>query len=109
MMKETNNPDATGKIVVNVDALIYLKYREEPVRQLVTFELDPAHLDAGSELEDFMQIAMRHILQTIDVVREHRLILSDERFNKGIFLTEHIQAITILAPDESTLLGLLED
>jgi hypothetical protein len=108
MMKETNN-NGDPKVRVNVDVLVYLKYREEPIRQLVTFELDPTHLDEDQELEDFMQIALRHVLATIDVVREHRLILSDERFNKGVFLTEQIQAISILAPDEETLLGLLKD
>ncbi len=108
MMKEPNN-EATNKVKVNIDVEVYLVGREEPVRQVVTYELDPSHLDAGEELEDFMQIAQRHILATLDVVREHRLILSDERFNKGIYLTEHVQAVTILAPDEDTLLAILEE
>ena len=107
MMKETNN-ESTGKVVVNVTYLVYLKGRDEPVNQIVSFELDPDHLETGAELESFMQIAIRHALSTLDVVREHRLILSDERFNKGIYLTDQIQAINILAPDEDNFLKLIE-
>lgn len=108
MMKERDN-DSAGKVIVNLTYEIYLKGREEPINQLVTFEIDPAHLDEGQELDDFMQIAVKHALQTIDTVGEHRLIYSDERFNKGIYLTEHIQAITILAPDEAEFVRSLEN
>lgn len=88
---------------------IYLAGREDPVRAMASFELPKAMLEEGRELASFMDIATNHTLQTIDVVREHRLLLSDERFNKFIALTDHIQAISILAPAEDTLMKALDD
>lgn len=88
---------------------IYLKGREDPVRTNATFEFKKEMLTEGQELEDFMQVAVNHLLTTIDIVREHRYMLSDERFNKFIALTDEMQAVSILAPDEETLLKALED
>lgn len=88
---------------------IYLAGREDPVQAMAAFELPKRMLEEGKELESFMHIATNHVLQTIDVVREHRFMLSDARFNKFIAMTDHIQAISILAPEEETLMKALED
>lgn len=88
---------------------IYLAGREDPVRTVAAFELPKRMLEEGKELESFMHVCTNHVLQTIDVVREHRFMLSDSRFNKFIALTDHIQAISILAPEEETLMKALED
>lgn len=55
-----------------------------------------------------MGIATQHLLATIDVVREHRHILSDGLQNKFIFLTDEVQAVSIMAPSNETLMHALE-
>ena len=108
MLRDRGNPEAENTVSVDVQYEVYLLHREEPVRIVATFDLNPEHLREDNFLEDFMQIASNHILQTIDVVREHRLIFSDSHFNKSFFLTDHVQGISILAPSEETLRAILE-
>lgn len=107
-MHERNSPggDTFEQTIVYE---VYLKGRDEPVAVNATFELRKETLEDGKELEGMMQIATNHLMATLDVVREHRFILSDERFNKFVFLTEEMQAVSILAPDRDTLLEALED
>ena len=108
MMRETNGPDGeTAQI--DVTYLVYLHGREDPVNVPATFDLRKEILNEGKELENFAQVAVNHILGTIDIVREHRLIFSDRLFNKFIFLTDQVQAVSVLVPDEQTLLRLLEE
>lgn len=104
------NEDATGTDMVMADItyLVYLKGRDEPVNFNATLQFSREHLHEGTELQNLMDLAASHVLGTIDIVREHRYILSDRRFNKGIFLTDEIQAISILAPDEDHLKNILE-
>lgn len=108
MLKDRSSPGADNTVAVDVQYEIYLLHREEPVRIVATFDLNPDHLSEDNLLEDFMHIASNHILQTIDVVREHRLIFSDSHYNKSFFLTDHVQGISILAPSEETLRNTME-
>lgn len=104
--------DVPEESTVSIDVIlsVYLKDRDDPIQTPVTYEIPKDVLkDEGDELSDFMQVCLQHILQTIDTVREHRLIFSDRRFNKFIFLTDEVQGISILAPDEETILKALED
>lgn len=109
MLRERQNPSDADTVQIDITYLIYVEGRDEPINFNATFDIRKEVMKAGSELEDFMQVALNHILATIDVVAEHRLILSDRRFNKAIFLTEKIEAVSILAPDEETLMGLFEE
>lgn len=108
-MRRKEGADEGTMFTQPVSYEIYLKGREEPVQALATFELPKEMLTEGRELESFMEITTSHVLQTIDVVREHRFMLSDERFNKYIVMTDHIQAISIHAPEEQTLMEALND
>lgn len=108
-MRPTNRDEDAVTFVMPVSYEIYLAGREDPVRAMAAFDLPRAMLEEGKELASFMEITTHHVLQTIDVVREHRLMLSDERFNKFIAMTDHIQAISILAPTDDTLMKALED
>lgn len=110
MMRERNNSSEPSDLAaINMTFEVYLKHRESPVNVNATFEIRKEVLKDGSELESLMQVAANHILSTIDVVAEHRLIFSDERFNKMFFMTDEIQAVSILAPDEETILKALEE
>jgi hypothetical protein len=108
MMKERGNNTDAETFTIDLAQEIYLRGREEPMRINSTFEIRKETLTEGHEIEDLMSIATTHLLATIDVVREHRYILSDRRFNKFISLTDEIQAVSILAPDEDTLFQALE-
>lgn len=110
MIREKNMPDSESseKCQITVTYEIYLRSREEPVRPIATFEVRKDLLQEDP-VESFMQIAINHVLATIDIVREHRLILSDLNFNKSIILTDDIQGITIYAPSEENLRQALED
>lgn len=99
-------PDAT--VAIDVPLEIYLKGRDEAVNINVTYEIPTAVLSEGDELQGVMQIGLSNILSTIDIVREHRLIFSDSRFNKFVFLTDEVQAIALLAPDADTVRKALE-
>ena len=108
MMKDRNNPEQTDVVAIHVMYEIYLKQRQEPVQVAATFAVNREHIRTETILEDFMQLATQHVLATVDVVSEHRIIFSDDHYNKFIFLTEEIQGISILAPTEETLLALVE-
>jgi len=47
-----------------------------------------------------MQIVAVNILEPLDQKREHRVVFSDSRYNKFVVMTDEIQAVSILAPDE---------
>jgi hypothetical protein len=106
MMNEDTS--AEGLVQQDITFLIYLKHREEPINFNATLVFNREHLKDGREMRDLMELAKGHVLSTIDIVREHRYILSNDRFDKAIFLTEEVQAITILAPSEETLQKTLE-
>ena len=101
--------ESTSMVQVDITYLVYLKHREEPINFNATLVFDRGHLEEGFEVRDVMQLAQHHLLSTIDVVREHRFILSNDRFDKGVFLTDEIQAISILAPGEETLKKAMEE
>ena len=102
-MRERDRPEG-DRAEIDIEYFIYLKQREDPINFIATFDLRKEVLREGQELEDMMQVAAQHILATIDVVGEHRLIFSDSKFNKFISMTEEVQGISIMAPEEETLL-----
>lgn len=109
MIRERNSPDPDSEtMVVNVSYEVYLKGREDPVRAVGCFEVRKDAISPEDPVESFMEIVSRHCLSTIDVVREHRFMLSDQLFNKSFFLTDHIQGISVAAPSESLLKELLQ-
>lgn len=93
---------------IDLSQEFYLKGRDMPISVNSTFEMRKDMLDEGQEMEDVMGIATQHLLATIDVVREHRHILSDGNHNKFVFLTDEVQAVSILAPSKETLMHALE-
>lgn len=107
-MHERNSPGGET-FVQTITYEVYLKGRDEPIAVNGTFELRKDMLEDGKELEGMMQVALNHLLATVDVVREHRFTLSDERYNKFVFMTEEIQGVSILAPSRESLMQALED
>lgn len=107
-MRQRNTDALDDLLRMTLPYEIYIVGREDPIRTTGTFEINKSILRDGEELESFMEIATNHLLQTIDVVREHRFMLSDERFNKTVVLTDHIQAVSIQAPDDATFMAALE-
>lgn len=106
-MRERNGPGGET-IQQTIQYEVYLRGREEPISLNVSFELRKELFEEGQELDNLMQMATQHLLGTIDVVREHRWILSDEKFNKFVILADELQAVSILAPEEKTLMEALE-
>jgi 1,2-phenylacetyl-CoA epoxidase PaaB subunit len=106
MKERKSEEDET--FAIDVAEEVYLKGREEPVRVNTTFELRKDSINRETPVEDVMGMATSHCLATFDVRAEHRYILSDQRHNKFIFLTDEVQGVSILAPDESTVLEALE-
>lgn len=109
MLKPTRRDEDADTFTQEVEYEVYLAGREDPVRVVGAFQLPREMLTEGKELESFMEITHNHLLQTIDVVREHRFQLSDARFNKFIAMTDHLQAISILAPSEQTFMEALNN
>lgn len=107
-MRDKKVQDSEDSLLIDVTYLVYLKERDEPVNFNATFEFHKNNIREGREVEDVMMMATNHLLSTIDVVSEHRFILSDVNFTKGIFLTEQIQAVSILSPSEETVLKAME-
>jgi hypothetical protein len=108
MMKDRGLPESEETVQIDVTYEIYLKHRDDPVNFNATFEVRKEAIRPGSEVEDVMNMATSQVFATIDVVREHRFILSDRNFNKGIFLTDDIQAVSILAPSEERIMEAME-
>lgn len=108
-MRDTQRPNAPT-IILDVPFEIYLKGREEPVHFLGTYAIPAEILSEAQDakLNDVMQVVIQHILGTIDTVGAHRLILSDRRESKFVVLTDSIASISVLAPDEATILKALE-
>ena len=109
-MKQRGNGDdePINTFTIDVEQEVYLRNRDEPVRVNTTFELLKESIDKDEPVVSVMNFATHHLLNTIDVVKEHRYMLSDSRHNKFIFLTDQIQAVSILAPDEKTISAALE-
>lgn len=100
---------AEETFTIDLSQEFYLKERDEPIAVNSTYEIRKDVLDEGQEMEDLMGIATQHLLATIDVVGEHRHILSDGAQNKFVFFTDQIQAVSILAPSKETLMSALEE
>ena len=97
------------KITITILEEFYLRYREDPVRVNVTYEIPVNLLEEGDEVADVMSVALSQLLSTIDVVREHRIIRSDGHNNKFVFLTDEVQGVSILAPTEETVMKAIEE
>lgn len=108
MLKDRNSDQETETVEIDCQFEVYLKNRDDPILSIATFEIPREYFDKDQELEDFMMVAYNHIRGTIDVVGNHRFDLSDSKLNKFVFLTEEIQAISILAPSKETVLAALE-
>lgn len=106
-MRERNAPDDAEMVPIHLGYEFYLKGKEDPVHFAATFELRRDVLVEDAELESFMDIAVKHVLGTLDTVGEHRLIFSDDHFNKFVAITDQVQAVSILAPSEEALLARL--
>ena len=108
-MKERKQDETDETFQIDIPQEIYLRHRDEPIHINSTFVLRKDSIEQpDSPLEEVMHMATSHLLSTIDVVREHRYILSDQRHNKFILLTDELQGVSILAPDESTVKEALE-
>lgn len=107
MLKDRNS-ESTDTITIDITYEVYLKGRDEPILTLATFELAREIFTEGQEVQDVVRCAENHIRATIDVVSEHRWFVSDGSFNKSIFLTDQIQAISIHAPSRETVMKALE-
>jgi hypothetical protein len=108
-MKERRADETDETFSIDIPQEIYLRYRDEPIHINSTFELRKDSIDnPDAPLQEVMHMATSHLLSTIDVVREHRYILSDRRHNKFILLTDELQGVSILAPDEQTVKDALE-
>lgn len=108
MMRERGSDNTEETFVIDLPQEIYLSGRDDPIRVNSTFELRKEMIDKDCPVADVMSIATKHLLATIDVVSEHRYILSDSRDNKFIFMTSELQAVSILAPDEETVRAAME-
>lgn len=108
-MTERGKDETSETFTIDLDQLVYLRDREEPINVNTTFEIQRETMDADRPMECLMEIATNHLLRTIDVVREHRYILSDRRHNTFVFMTDEIQSVSLLAPDESTLFSAMEE
>lgn len=53
-----------------------------------------------ASVHDLMNIAAEMILEPIDTVGQHRLVLTDTRHSKYIVFLDEVQAILIHAPDQ---------
>lgn len=110
MMRERGNKDeATETFIIDLWQEIYLRGRDEPVRVNTTFELQKEGIDKDEPVASVMSFATSHLMSTIDVVREHRYMLSDRAHNKFVWLTDEIQGVSILAPSEETVLRAMEE
>lgn len=109
MMKERGADPEAETAAIDVTYEIYLVGRDDPVSVNATFELRRDLMRTGHEVEDFQEQAINYALRTIDIVREHRLILSDRFYNKFIFKTDELQAVSILAPSPENLIRMLEE
>lgn len=108
-MTQRGTDDATETFTIDLAQSVYIKGREEPINVNTTFVINKETIDADQPMASLMEIATNHLLRTIDVVREHRYILSDGRHSTFVFMTDEIQSVSLLAPDEETLFAAMED
>ncbi len=109
MMREPDLPSGAITVTIDVTMEVYLKDRQDPISYIGTFFFNRDHLNEDALLESFMSIVTRTLRSVIDDRSETMFILSDVRSNKFLILTDEIQAISILAPSEETILITLGD
>lgn len=95
-------------IVIDLQLEFYMDAREDPISAFTTYKIHKQHLsDETEELQDFMNIVLMHILHDIDDLNSDALVLSDRNHNKYVIRKQPIQSVSILAPSEATILGLI--
>ena len=105
MMRDEQNPDPmVDKVRIDTVYEFYLKGRDDPVQVPSTFEFNKDLLDDGVELSDFQSICVNTALSALDNRWTGRMVFSDRRFNKFVIFTDEVQAVSVLAPDEETIL-----
>lgn len=110
MMRQKGQDASESELmVIDLPFEFYLKGRDDPVVIPTSWQIRREILnDEGDELMDFMQLCLLSMLEVIDTVGQHRIVLSDRKFNKSVILTDQVQGISLLAPEEETVLRALE-
>ncbi len=99
---DTDEDEDEEEELLDKDLMVefYLKGRADPLVSMVSFKMRKSHLEDEGRVARLMHMATISLLEPMDTVGQHRMILADTRENKWIVMTDQIQAITILIPDE---------
>ena len=99
----------TDVLKLDLTLEFYLKGREDPLSILTEYKIPMDYLkDSENPLEDLMESCETSILQIIDTRGEERYVFTDSRHNIRFVMASEVQSISLLAPDESNLLTILE-
>jgi hypothetical protein len=108
MMRDEKRESYDGTIIVDATYEFYLRGRDDPIQVPATFQFNADMLDAGEELSDFQSICVNTVLALMDNKAAHRMVFSDRMFNKIVIVTDDVQAVSVLAPSESTIQRAIE-
>lgn len=109
MMTDDPHPsDQDERLKIDTLFEFYLRGRDDPLTVPLTFNFRRELLDEGVELADFQSVCVNTVLAQIDAKAGMRMVFSDRMFNKFVIVTDDIQAVSILAPAEETILRAIE-
>jgi hypothetical protein len=109
MMTDDPHPsDQDERIKIDTLFEFYLRGRDDPLHVPLTFNFKRELLDEGVELADFQSVCVNTVLSIIDAKAGQRMVFSDRKFNKFVIVTDDVQAVSILAPAEETILRAIE-
>lgn len=108
MTDDPHPSDQDERLKIDTLFEFYLRGRDDPLTVPLTFNFRRELLDEGVELADFQSVCVNTVLAQIDAKAGMRMVFSDRMFNKFVIVTDDIQAVSILAPAEETILRAIE-
>jgi hypothetical protein len=109
MMTDDPHPgDQDERIKVDTLFEFYLRHRDDALQVPLTFNFNRELLDEGAELADFQSVCVNTVLSILDAKAGTRMVFSDRKFNKFVIMTDDVQAVSILAPEEATIMRAIE-
>jgi hypothetical protein len=97
---------------VSIDLVheFYLRSRDDPYQARFTISVDAEAVEAISEVGvlGLMETAQRQLDEMLFTKGATTITLVDSRSNMQTVLIEEIQAVSILAPDDETIMKIVE-
>jgi hypothetical protein len=116
-MRETGIPEGAPTVTLDLQMLVYVRGREDPINFLGSFCFQRAHLeeevdddgDPTTARKSFMDIAGNTVKSVLLDRSAPLAVLSDRNESMFIIQTDEIQGVSLLAPAPNTIMDAMEE